>query len=88
MIDKSLNSYFSIPENQVPEVVDLCGLEAPEPMEKILFACTQLGVDDCYLARLPHTPNPLFPQLEARGLIWELREEADGSALILIRRKA
>ena len=77
-----------MPSEDLPGIIDLRGLEAPEPMEKILLACAQLGPDDNYLAHLPHVPNPLFPLLETRGLAWQIAEQADGSALILIRRSA
>ncbi len=86
-MDKSLSDYFSVPENEIPDIIDLRNLEAPEPMETILLACAQLGPDKNYLAHLPHVPTPLFPHLETRGLNWQLLEEADGSVLLLIRRK-
>lgn len=68
------------------DITDLRGLEAPEPMVKILMACTQMGPDDHYVAHLPHFPDPLFPQLESRGLTWQVYEQADGSTLVAIRR--
>jgi len=70
-----------------PEIIDLRGLEAPEPIERILLACTNLGPDDSYLAHLPHIPFPLFPHLESRGLSWHIQEKADGSAVITIRKR-
>ncbi len=85
-MNKNIPDYFSVAGFDLPEIIDLCGLEAPEPMVKILLACTHMGPDDSYLARLPHVPDPLFPQLEARGLEWQIHEEADGKALVLIRR--
>ena len=85
-MDKSVSDYFSIPVNELPDIIDLCGLEAPEPMEKILLACTHMEPEGYYLARLPHAPNLLFPHLESRQLAWQVHEEADGKALILIRR--
>ena len=86
-MDKHVSAYFSIPDNSDSEIIDLRNLEAPEPMEKILLACTQLEANDYYLARLPHVPAPLFPHLAARGLDWQVLEEDDGSAVVLIRRK-
>ena len=80
--------YLSVQKADRPEVIDLRGLEAPEPMEKILLACTNMAVDEQYLAHLPHVPEPLFPHLEMRGLEWQVFEEPDGSALVLIRRTA
>ena len=86
-MNKTLSDCFSIPANKLPRIVDLRGLEAPEPMQKILLACTQLGPDDKYLAHLPHVPNLLFPHLETRGMAWQVHEKADGSALVLIWKK-
>lgn len=85
-MDKTVSDYFSIAANDLPDIVDLCDLEAPEPMQIILLACAHLGPHENYLARLPHVPTLLFPQLETRGLIWQVYEETDGSAVILIRR--
>ena len=85
---KTGSDYFSELENDIPEIIDLRDLEAPEPLEKILLACAQLGPGQRYLARLPHVPGPLFPHLQARGLDWQVHEEADGSAVIMIRRSA
>ena len=77
---------FSLTGENIPGIVDLRGLEAPEPMEKILLAGAQLGPDDSFLARLPHIPYPLFPHLEARGLSWQIHEENDDCFVIFIRR--
>lgn len=82
-----------VPELITPEginaadITDLRDLEAPEPMVKILMACTHMDPDAHYVAHLPHVPEPLFPQLQARGLAWEVYEQADGSALVVIRRE-
>ena len=87
-MNKTVSEYFSVPTSELPDIVDLRGLEAPEPMEKILQACAQLGPDDYYLAHLPHVPGPLFPILATRGLDWQVFEQADESALVLIRRSS
>ena len=79
---------LSLTSDNIPEINDLCNLEVPEPMERILSAGAQLGPEDSYLARLPHTPFPLFPILENRGLSWEIHEEENGCVLILIRRSS
>jgi len=86
-MNKSVSNDINLAKDDLPGVVDLRGLEAPEPMQRILLACTQMGPDDKYLAHLPHVPNLLFPHLETRGLRWQVHEKADGSALLLIRRK-
>lgn len=85
-MNKTVAEYFAGCEREIPEVVDLRGLEVPEPMERILLACMQLKRDDIYIARLPHVPNPLFPHLKSRGLNWQVFEEADDSVLVLIQR--
>lgn len=87
-MNKTVSEYFPVADIDLPDIIDLRNMEAPEPMEKILLACTQLGPDDHYLARLPHVPGPLLPHLQARGLDWQVHEEADGSAVIMIRRSA
>jgi hypothetical protein len=87
-MNKSVSDCFKLPGVVLPDVIDLRNLEAPEPMEHILLACSQLGADEYYLARLPHAPAPLYPQLELRGMDWQVYEEAEDSTLILIRRKS
>jgi hypothetical protein len=85
---RALTEIFSLPDKDIPDIIDLCGLEAPEPMERILFAGVHLGPEDVYLARLPHMPFPLLPILKQRGLGWQTHEEEDGRVLILIRKQA
>lgn len=69
-----------------PRVEDLRGLEAPEPMERVLLACAGLQPGDVYLARVPHVPGPLFPHLEIRGLSWRVHEEPGQGALLAVFR--
>ena len=86
MLMKKTTADFSIPADIDPsEIVDLRGLEAPEPMVRILTACTQMDAHERYVAHLPHVPSPLFPHLESRGLAWQVYEQADDSALVVIR---
>ena len=87
-MNRALEDIFSLTGNNIPDIIDLCNLEAPEPMVKILSAGAQLGSEDIYLARLPHVPFPLFPLLKKRELDWQIHEEEDGRVLILIRRQA
>ena len=87
-MNTALEDIFSLKDNNIPEIIDLCDLEAPEPMVRILSAGAQLGSEDIYLARLPHVPFPLFPLLEQRELDWQIHEEEDGRVLILIRRQS
>lgn len=74
-MDRFISDTFMLNGKNIPEVIDLCNPEAPEPMETILLAGAGLGSGDTYLARLPHVPYPLFPHLETRGLTWQLHEE-------------
>ena len=85
-MNKSVSEYFAELELEPPAVTDLRGLEAPEPMQEILLACTELMPGERYLAHLPHVPNPLFAHLASRLMNWQVFEEADGSALVLIWR--
>ncbi len=82
---KTVSDKFAVLGGQIPEIVDLRDLEAPGPMEKVLLACAQLDNGEFFLAHLPRVPVMLFPHLESRGLRWWVHEEADQSALLLIR---
>ena len=76
---------YALPVGLDPaDIVDLRGLEAPEPMVRTLEACTGMDPDSHYVAHFPHVPHPLFPQLEARNLAWHVCEQADGSAVLII----
>ncbi len=68
-----------------PDIADLRGMEAPEPMHHILTAATGLKGDEIYFARLPHVPHPLFPFLEERKLRWWVHEEMDQSVLLAVK---
>jgi hypothetical protein len=69
-----------------PRVVDLRDLEAPEPLQRILQEASGLPPAASLLARVPRFPRMLLPQLEGRGLSWEVYEERDGTALVCVRR--
>lgn len=84
---EKIDSELVLPEGlNRADVVDLRGLEAPEPMVRILQAGVLLDPGDHYLALLPHVPHPLFPQLESRKLDWQVFEQPDGSAIVMIRK--
>ena len=86
-MDESVSYKFPVLGSEKPDIVDLRDLEAPEPMEQVLLACAQLDDDKFFLAHLRHVPMPLFPHLKSRGLRWWVYEEADQSALVLIRKE-
>ena len=68
------------------ELMDLCDLEAPLPMEKILEAVAELRPGEVLIARTPCFPRPLLTQLDRRELDWEATEAADKSGLVWVRR--
>ncbi len=86
-MNESVSGLFTVLGAKKPDIVDLRDLEAPEPMEEVLLACSKLGTGEFYLARVPCVPKLLFPHLESRGLRWWVHEEADHSALLLVRRE-
>jgi TusA-related sulfurtransferase len=83
-MNETISEYFERHQRKAPEVVDLRGLEPPEPLVNILLTCSRMKRDEEFLVHLPHVPNPLFPHLEAREMEWRVFEQTDGSALVLI----
>ncbi len=69
------------------ELMDLCDLEAPLPMERVLEMVAKLGPGETLIARTPCFPRPLLAQLERRGLDWEAAEAADESGLVWVGRR-
>lgn len=67
-------------------LIDLCDLEAPVPMERILAAAADLKPGHGLIARTPCFPNPLLAELDHRGLDWEAAESSDSSALVWVGR--
>jgi len=77
---------LEIIEATEPEPDDLRELEPPEPLERVLFACSELAPGGIYRARLPRNPRMLIPHLRERGLTWSVCEEPDGSAFLSVFR--
>ena len=71
-----------------PEIEDLCDLEPPEPLERILTAATALAPGAVYLARAPRFPRMLVPHLAGRGLTFSIVERPDGAAIVRLERPA
>lgn len=69
-----------------PDLLDLCDLEAPLPMERILETAAALRPGGELIARTPCFPRPLLAQLDRRGFDWEAAEAADGSGLVWVGR--
>ena len=74
-----------LPEGE--RVLDLRGLEPPEPLVRV-FAALDAAPELPLRARFPREPFPLYAMLQAGG--WHCRTVAseDGSFEILISRKA
>jgi uncharacterized protein (DUF2249 family) len=68
------------------KLIDLCDLEAPLPMERILEAVAELEPGQALIARTPCFPHPLLAQLDHRELDWEAAEADDASALVWVGR--
>jgi len=68
------------------ELLDLCDLEAPLPMERLLEAAAALRPGEALVARTPCFPRPLLAQLDRRELDWEMAEAADASGLVWVGR--
>ncbi len=67
-----------------PDIEDLCDLEPPEPLERVLTVAATLAKGDVYLARLPRYPRPLITVLNERGASFEVLECTDGTALLRV----
>ena len=77
----------SAAQPQGERILDLRGLDPPEPMMRI-FAALDAAPERPLRARFPREPFPLYAMLQAGG--WNCRTVAseDGSFEILISRKA
>ncbi len=73
-------------QGAVPPLIDLTGLEAPEPMRRILLAHAALRAEEVFLALLPHWPAPLFPHLETRQANYDVALRPDGKAVLWLSR--
>ena len=65
--------------------LDNRGLEAPEPMVRILGALTGMRAGDSIVALMDHEPLLLYPELERRGCVWRLDETPDGFVITIQR---
>lgn len=73
-------------KGSLASLVDLTGLEAPEPMHRVLHALSKLAPGEVFLALLPHRPAPLLPLLDARGASYDVALRPDGTALLWLSR--
>ncbi|HEX7049521.1 MAG TPA: DUF2249 domain-containing protein [Longimicrobiales bacterium] len=69
-------------------VLDVRGLEPPEPMVRTLEALETLPAGATLLQINVRVPRFLLPQLEARGFTYEIREQSKDLVRVFIRRRA
>jgi len=68
-------------------VLDVRGLEPPEPLLRTLAALERLPASGTLVQINERVPQFLLPQLRSRGYVWETVEEA-GVVRVFIRREA
>lgn len=66
-------------------VLDVRGLEPPQPMVTVLERLDTLGPRETLIVRHERRPLFLYPHLEARGFAYETSERAPGLVEIRIR---
>lgn len=67
-------------------VLDVRGLEPPEPLMRILAALESLPAGSPLVARTDREPCHLFPEATHRGFSHVSQQQADGSWLTLLQR--
>lgn len=67
-------------------VLDVRGLEPPEPMVRTLEALNDLPPDGTLVQLNVRVPRFLLPELEARGFTYEIREQEPELVRVFIRR--
>lgn len=69
-------------------VLDVRGMEPPEPMMRTLAALEQLAPGETLVQLNVRAPKFLFPRLEELGFSYEVRDGGDGVVRTLIHRAA
>jgi uncharacterized protein (DUF2249 family) len=69
-------------------VLDVRGLEPPEPMLRTLAALEQLPPGGTLVQLNVRVPQFLLPRLAEQGFEWEVREQAEDLVRIFIRRRS
>jgi uncharacterized protein (DUF2249 family) len=81
------------PEDPTPvddamvQVLDVRGLEPPEPMARTLAALQALPPGGTLVQLNVRFPQFLLPHLEREGYTWEVREQSDELVRVFIRRR-
>ena len=68
-------------------VLDVCGLEPPEPLVRTMEVLDQLGPAEKLLVLLPREPYPLYRALELNGFCWQTVCRTDGTVEVLIQHR-
>lgn len=71
---------------QPPEVIDVRGLEPPEPFERAMETLADLAPGGAFILLLDRMPHPLLRVLERDGYRYETRVRDDGAVEVLIAR--
>jgi uncharacterized protein (DUF2249 family) len=69
-------------------VLDVRGLEPPEPMVRTLAALEALAPGETLVQLNERVPRFLLPEAERRGFTCEVREQEDGPVRVFFRRAA
>jgi uncharacterized protein (DUF2249 family) len=73
--------------DNLARVIDVRGLEPPEPMARVLEALEQLSPDQQLEVLLDRRPMFLYPQLDDRGFTHDTDNSHPGLVRIVIRRE-
>jgi len=65
--------------------IDVCGLEPPEPLERVLDALSELAPGQQLRMLIDREPRPLYAILQQNGFTYEQHERPDQLYEILIR---
>lgn len=68
-------------------ILDVCGLEPPEPLERVLEALSSLKPGQRLRVIIPREPFPLFRILERNGYAWQSSCREDYLYEVLIWEK-
>ena len=67
--------------------VDVCGLEPPEPLERVLDALNSLKPGQQLRVLIPREPFPLYGILDRNGYLHETKSREDFLYEVLIWQK-
>lgn len=68
-------------------VLDLLGLEPPEPLVRTLETLDRLGAGQRLRIIVPHEPFPLYRALAANQFSWQTEFRPDGAVEVLIEQQ-